>query len=178
MIEVRKMKVQYQGQEFQLEFQKIENQKYIEEIKQLFREYAEGLPIALDFQDFEEELNKLPGKYGPPDGVLILAYLEEKEVGCIALRKISEEICEMKRLYVKREYRSLGIGRVLVKILIKEAKHLDYKFMRLDTIPSLKKAQNLYESFGFYDIEPYVYNPTEGARFMELDLNSIEIDNI
>ncbi len=171
------MRVEHKGQTQKIKFKKIVNKKYINDVKKLFREYAEELEIDLDFQDFEEELTKLPGKYGPPDGLLILAYLKEKAVGCIALRKISKEICEMKRLYVKKEYRGLGIGRELVNILIKEAKRLDYKFMRLDTIPSLKKAQNLYESFGFYDIEPYVYNPTEGARFMELDLNTTKIDN-
>ena len=172
------MRVEHKGQTYEVEFKKIVNKKYNKQVKKLFREYAEELEIDLDFQDFEDELNNLPGKYSPPDGVLILAFLANQSVGCIALRKISEEICEMKRLYVKREYRGFGIGRELVNILIKEAKHLDYKFMRLDTIPSLEKAQKLYESFGFYDIEPYVYNPTEGARFMELDLNSIEIDNI
>ena len=116
------MKVQYQGQKYTVKFKRIEKQNHIEKIKQLFREYRDELPIDLDFQDFQEELANLPGKYGPPDGVLILAFIKDKEIGCIALRSIYKEICEMKRLYVKKKYRGLGIGRELVNILIDEAK--------------------------------------------------------
>ena len=164
------MQIQIKGKDCNVEFKYIKNKERLADIKELFLEYAEELVIDLDFQDFKEELKKLPGKYGPPDGALILALIDDKAVGCIALRKISKEACEMKRLFVKPAYRGFGIGRKLVEILIHKAKVLNYKYMRLDTIPSLKKAQKLYESVGFYDIEPYVYNPTEGARFMELDL--------
>jgi len=133
-------------------------------------EYAQSLNVDLCFQNFEEELNSLPGKYGPPDGVLILALIDDKAAVCVALRKISEDIREMKRLYVRDSYRGFGIGRKLVNTIIENAIKLNYKYMRLDTLPTMKEAQSLYTSMGFYDIEPYVYNPIEGARYMELRL--------
>ena len=152
------------------EFLHVTEGEMIEEIRKLFLEYARSLEIDLDFQDFETELNTLPGKYQPPDGALILALVEGKEAGCIALRKISKDICEMKRLYVRDEYRGLGLGKKLVGMIIDEAVNKNYQYMRLDTLPTMKSAQSLYLSFGFYDIEPYVYNPIQGTRFMELKL--------
>jgi len=152
------------------EFFLVTEGEMIEEIRKLFLEYARSLEIDLDFQDFETELNTLPGKYQPPDGALILALVEGREAGCIALRKISKDICEMKRLYVRDEYRGLGLGKKLVGMIIDEAVNKNYQYMRLDTLPTMKSAQSLYLSFGFYDIEPYVYNPIQGTRFMELKL--------
>ncbi|GAA0081534.1 MULTISPECIES: GNAT family N-acetyltransferase [Clostridium] len=153
-----------------IEFKHITEQDMIEEIKQLFLEYVQSLKIDLSFQNFEAEFNSLPGKYGPPYGVLILALVDGKEAGCIALRNISENICEMKRLYVRDCYRGLGIGKKLITIIIEEASKMNYQHIRLDTLPTMKSAQALYTSLGFYDIEPYVYNPIEGTRFMELRL--------
>lgn len=153
-----------------IQFKRITGQETLEEVKDLFLEYAQSLNVDLCFQNFEEELNSLPGKYGPPDGVLILALIDDKAAGCVALRKISEDICEMKRLYVRDSYRGFGIGRKLVNTIIENAIKLNYKYMRLDTLPTMKEAQSLYTSMGFYDIEPYVYNPIEGARYMELRL--------
>ncbi|HHV46771.1 MAG TPA: GNAT family N-acetyltransferase [Tissierellia bacterium] len=153
-----------------IQFKRITGQEMLEEVKDLFLEYAQSLNVDLCFQNFEEELNSLPGKYGPPDGVLILALIDDKAAGCVALRKISEDICEMKRLYVRDSYRGFGIGRKLVNTIIENAIKLNYKYMRLDTLPTMKEAQSLYTSMGFYDIEPYVYNPIEGARYMELRL--------
>lgn len=153
-----------------IQFKRITGQEMLEEVKDLFLEYAQSLNVDLCFQNFEEELNTLPGKYGPPDGVLILALIDDKAAGCVALRKISEDICEMKRLYVRDSYRGFGIGRKLVNTIIENAIKLNYKYMRLDTLPTMKEAQSLYTSMGFYDIEPYVYNPIEGARYMELRL--------
>lgn len=155
-----------------VEFKHITGQEMIEEIKQLFLEYAQSLEIDLAFQNFEEEFNTLPGKYGPPDGALILALVNGKGAGCIALRKISEGICEMKRLYIRDDYRGLGIGKKLINMVIEEARKLNYSFIRLDTLPSMQKAQELYRLFGFYDIEPYVYNPVKGTRFLELKLKN------
>jgi len=152
------------------EFLHVKEGEMIEVIRKLFLEYARSLEIDLDFQDFETELNTLPGKYQPPDGALILALVEGKEAGCIALRKISKDICEMKRLYIREEYRGLGLGKKLVGMIIDEAVNKNYQYMRLDTLPTMKSAQSSYLSFGFYDIEPYVYNPIQGARFMELKL--------
>ncbi|WP_368489211.1 GNAT family N-acetyltransferase [Clostridium sp. BJN0013] len=142
----------------------------VEEVRKLFLEYAQSLKIDLYFQNFETEVKVLPGKYGTPYGILILALVDNKAAGTIALRKISKNICEMKRLYVRDTYRKLGIGKKLVNIIIQEALRLNYSYMRLDTLEAMKKAQDLYVSFGFYDIEPYVYNPIKGTRFMELKL--------
>lgn len=153
-----------------IEFKYITGEFMLEEIKRLFIEYAQSLEIDLTFQDFEIELKTLPGKYAPPDGVLILALVDGNRAGCIAMRKISDSICEMKRLYVKEEYRGLGIGKKLIMMIIEEARKLHYNYIRLDTLPTMKKAQELYIKLGFYDIEPYVFNPIEGARFLELCL--------
>lgn len=143
----------------------------LEDVRQLFLEYADTLDIDLCFQNFDEEVKSLPGKYSPPDGELIIALVDGKCAGCIAVRKISERICEMKRLYVRDKYRGLGTGKKLVSEIIETAKNHGYEFMRLDTLPSMKSAQNMYTAFGFYDIEPYVYNPIEGVRYMELKLD-------
>lgn len=153
-----------------VKFRCVTGQDMIEKIKQLFLEYVHSLKVDLSFQNFEEELNTLPGKYGQPRGILILALVNGKEAGCIALRNISEDICEMKRLYVRDCYRGLGIGKKLITIVIQEALKMNYQYIRLDTLPMMKNAQALYKSLGFYDIGPYVYNPIDGAKFMELKL--------
>ena len=152
-------------------------QGMIEEIKQLFIEYSQSLGVDLDFQNFETELNTLPGKYVPPAGALILALVDGRAAGCIALRKVDENICEMKRLYVRDDYRGLGIGNKLISMIIEEAGKLNYSYMRLDTLPTMKKAQELYRSYGFYDIEPYVYNPIIGTKFLELNLKEAQCSN-
>lgn len=153
-----------------IEFKYVTKEYMLEEVKQLFMEYANSLEVSLSFQDFETELIELPGKYSLPDGNLILALVNGKAAGCVALRKIVNEICEMKRLYVRENYRGLGIGRKLVNIIIEEAKQLDYSFIRLDTLPTMKEAQNLYRLLGFTEIEAYVNNPIEGTKYMELKL--------
>lgn len=142
----------------------------IEEARVLFREYAASLGIDLAFQDFDAELASLPGKYAPPEGAIILARVDGVLAGCVALRPIQNRICEMKRLYVRDVYRGLGLGRALVARIIAEARARGYRAMRLDTLPSMAAAQALYASFGFRHIEPYVYNPIEGTRYMELSL--------
>lgn len=142
----------------------------LEEARQLFLEYSQSLDIDLCFQGFETEYKTLPGKYAPPDGALLLVLVDGKAAGCIALRKLSEDICEMKRLFVRDAYRGLGLGRKLAGAVIEEAKRLGYRCMRLDTLSTMKRAVELYASFGFYDIEPYIYNPIPGARYMELKL--------
>lgn len=152
----------------------VTSRKHIEIVRELFKEYADSLSFSLCFQDFDKELAELPGEYAPPDGRLLLAIYENKIAGCVALRKITDEICEMKRLYVRPEFRGRGIGRKLSVAIIEEAKKIGYKRMRLDTIPSMKEAINLYKSLGFKEIEPYRYNPIEGAMFMELEISSTE----
>jgi ribosomal protein S18 acetylase RimI-like enzyme len=152
-------------------------QGMIEEIKRLFIEYSQSLGVDLDFQNFEKELNTLPGKYVPPAGALILALVDGRAAGCIALRKVDDDICEMKRLYVRNDYRGLGIGNKLISMIIEEASKLNYSYMRLDTLPTMRKAQELYKSYGFYDIEPYVYNPVIGIKFLELNLKEVQCLN-
>jgi GNAT superfamily N-acetyltransferase len=140
-------------------------------IKKLFREYADFLSEDLSFQNFEQELNELPGHYALPSGILLLALQDTHPAGCVALRKITPEICEMKRLFVRSEYRNFGVGKALAMAIIKEAVQLGYHKMRLDTLISLQEAIGLYRRLGFYPIEPYCFNPLPGAVFMEVDLS-------
>ncbi len=142
----------------------------IAEVRELFLEYAKSLDFELCFQNFDEELEGLPGSYSPPEGRLFLAERSGAIAGCIALRKLDEHICEMKRLYVKPRFRGNNLGKVLVEKLINEARKIGYQKMRLDTVPSMQTAQKLYKSMGFYEIRPYRENPVPGAVFMELEL--------
>ncbi len=142
----------------------------LSKVRELFLEYRSLLGFDLCFQNFEEELSTLPGKYAPPKGRLYLASLDEQVIGCIALRPLEENKCEMKRFYVRPQYRGQKAGRALVTKLIEEAKTIGYRQMFLDTVPSQQIAQTLYGSLGFYKIEPYCYNPIEGTLYLVLDL--------
>jgi ribosomal protein S18 acetylase RimI-like enzyme len=142
----------------------------LEFTKTLFEEYAESLDFDLDFQNFDKELADFPGDYAPPKGCLLLAKDEDKIAGCVALRELSEGVCEMKRLYVKPQFRGFGIGKILAEAVIQEAHKIGYARMRLDTAPSMQAARALYMSLGFKKINPYRYNPIEGAVFMELSM--------
>jgi len=145
-----------------------ETSAQIEDARRLFREYEAWLDVDLCFQSFEEELNTLPGKYAQPSGRLLLALENEKPAGCIALRKIEDDICEMKRLYVRDDFRGTGLGKMLIERLIEEAKTIGYKIMRLDTLPDkMPQAIKLYQSYGFQKIEPYYENPHKETLFME-----------
>ncbi len=144
--------------------------QHLAQVRELFQEYAAALGFDLCFQDFDKELAGLPGEYAPPRGRLLLAVHDDKFVGCVALRPIDQRACEMKRLYVRADARGLGVGRALAAAVIDEARQIGYRVMRLDTVPWMTTAITLYESLGFRDIEPYRYNPIDGARFMELSL--------
>lgn len=144
----------------------------INETKILFREYEKWLDVSLCFQGFEEEVNSLPGKYAPPDGRLYIVKYDGKYSGCIALRKIEDGICEMKRLFLKEELRGKGIGNSLVTKIISDAKFIGYKTMRLDTIKEkMPKAVEIYTKHGFVETEAYYHNPNPHTLFMELDLS-------
>jgi ribosomal protein S18 acetylase RimI-like enzyme len=139
-------------------------------VRELFAEYGQSLGIDLSFQGFDAELASLPGKYAPPHGAVIVARADGTPCGCVALRRIDERTCEMKRLYVRPGNRGLRIGVELVTRIIEAAKARGYQAMRLDTLPSMTGAVSLYRSFGFQEIEPYIYNPLPGALFMEKSL--------
>lgn len=148
-----------------------ETTEQIDAARALFREYESSMGLDLCFQGFEAELAGLPGKYAAPDGRLFLAYSQDELAGCIALRKLGDGACEMKRLFVRDGFRGERIGVQLIEQLIDEAKAIGYSKMRLDTDPSIMgKAVKLYESHGFRQIEPYYENPHDGILFMELTL--------
>lgn len=145
-----------------------ETNEAIQSARLLFEEYAASLDFGLNFQSFDQELAHLPGDYAPPDGRLLLAIYQDQAAGCIALRKLAEDICEMKRLYIRPQFRNLGIGKALAQALIEEARRIGYARMRLDTVPSMQRAKALYESLGFKEIQPYRYNPIPDTAFMEV----------
>lgn len=143
----------------------------IDEARMLFREYEAWLGLDLCFQGFEAELAALPGRYAAPDGRLLLAYSNAKLAGCIALRDLGDGVCEMKRLFVRDEFRGQKIGVSLIETLIAAAKDIGYSRLRLDTFPpKMGKAVDLYEAHGFVTIPPYYDNPHDGVLFMELSL--------
>jgi len=143
----------------------------IREARQLFQQYEADLGISLCFQNFSQEVANLPGEYAPPDGRLLLIRDEDTTAGCIALRKIGECLCEMKRLYVRPEFRGRGVGRMLTERIIEEARKLNYDRMRLDTLPGrMENAIKLYRSLGFQEVPAYYHNPVPEAIYMELRL--------
>jgi putative acetyltransferase len=168
----------------------VETDEAVQQASVLFREYAASLGVDLSFQNFEDELALLPGDYAAPDGRLVLAVLDEAPpaeigsssstsftsstspsvAGCIALRKIDAEICEMKRLYVRPEFRGHGAGRALAGAAISAAREIGYRRMRLDTLPQMTEAQALYRALGFREIAAYRHNPVVGTRYFELEL--------
>ncbi|KAM9995143.1 hypothetical protein ACTFIY_001348 [Dictyostelium cf. discoideum] len=176
----------------------VEAYEKIDQVKILFKEYVEWLNIDLSFQNFSDEFNSLPGKYSiENDGRLYIAYSDESLAGCVGLRKINieindqqvdhdenstiiikneqqqqqQKICEMKRLFVKSEFRGLKIGKLLVERLINDAKEQNYDYMVLDTLKTLTTAISIYKSFGFIEFDPYYYNPNSNdVTFLKLKL--------
>ena len=143
----------------------------IEQARVLFREYESWLGVDLCFQQFEDELESLPGKYAAPEGRLLLAKTPETIAGCAALRKIDAKTCEMKRLFVCETFRGSGLGNQLTEILIAEARKIGYRKMRLDTLPDkMPSAIRLYERLGFRQIPPYYESPIESTVYLELEL--------
>ncbi len=150
------------------EIASVETDEALEEIRILFREYEASLEFDLDFQNFEEEMAGLPGKYAPPDGGLLMAKAGDDPSGCVALRKIEDGICEMKRLYVRQRFRGMQIGKALASAIATRAQCIGYDRMRLDTVGSMVKAKSIYAAMGFKEIAPYCHNPVPGATYLEL----------
>ena len=154
-----------------ISFTQAEWPSQIAQARELFVEYAKSLGFSLCFQNFDRELAGLPGDYAPPDGRLLLAEYEGQLVGCVALHKLANGTCEMKRLYLRPQFRGKGLGRALAGRVIAEARQIGYRRMRLDTVePVMKEAVAMYRRIGFKEITPYRANPIAGTLYMELEL--------
>lgn len=151
--------------------------EHTEKIEKLFKEYTDMLlasdpevRVCLNNQHYDDELLHLETKYGMPDGRLYLVYCDGEAAGCIGLRKMDNERCEMKRLYVREKFRGQKLGKLLVQHIISDAREIGYKYILLDTLTFLKSAIHLYHECGFYEIERYNDNELDAAIFMRLDL--------
>lgn len=154
-----------------LTFAQAESTAQIAQARELFLEYAHSLGFSLCFQNFDKELAGLPGDYAPPEGRLLLAEFDLQLAGCVALHKLESEICEMKRLYLRPQFRGKGLGRALAERIIAEARQIGYRRMRLDTVdPVMKDAVAMYRKLGFKEIAPYRPNPNPGTLYLELAL--------
>ena len=145
-----------------------------EEVRTVFREYADALGVDLCFQQFDEELATLPGEYAPPRGALVLARVDGELAGCCALRAMDaadySNAAEMKRLYVRKPFRGFGLGRLLAEAALDAARQAGYGCVLLDTLDDMEAARALYEDLGFEDIPPYYHNPVPGAHYLKADL--------
>ena len=143
-------------------------------VREIFEEYAAGLGVTLDFQDFEAELASLPGDYAAPRGALLLALIEGQVAGCCALRPIDNvdyaNAAEMKRLYVRKAFRGFGLGRQLAEAILDAARAVGYHSVLLDTLDEMEAARQLYAELGFEEITPYYHNPLQGAHYLKVDL--------
>ena len=145
----------------------------IQQARELFQEYEAAMGTTPCFQNFAQELAGLPGDYAPPSGRLLLATEDDRLAGCIALRRLGPDACEMKRLFVRPPFRGSGLGRRLVDAVVEEARKTGYTRLRLETLPGkMDSAISLYQSFGFTEIPPYTENPVEATKFMELNLRT------
>jgi len=150
----------------------VSNSKELTIARQLFIEYQQWLNTDLCFQGFEKELATLPGKYAEPSGSILLAEYQDEIIGCVAVRQLKDDICEMKRLYVKPEFQGLSAGRLLAEAIVRKAKTLGYQKMQLDTLQRLDRAIGLYKKLGFKEVRPYYDNPLDEVVYWELDLTS------
>ena len=150
---------------------------YQKQVEELFSEYTkmlidgdETFKKYLEIQNYDDELKHLEKKYGLPNGRLYLVYFNQKLAGCVGLKQIDKENCEMKRLFVKPEFRGHHIGNYLIEKIISDAKEIGYKYMLLDTLPFLKNAIHMYKKYGFYEISSYNDSPMDSSIYMKLDL--------
>ncbi len=157
-----------------ISLRRAESDDDIARTKALFVEYADSLDFSLCFQGFDREMEEFPGAYAPPLGCLLIAYADQGAVGAVGLRPLesrgSTRRCEMKRLYVRPNYRKRGVGQQLVRRIITEAKEMGYLAMRFDTLPSMRSAREIYGAYGFVPVENYNDSPLDGIEHFELDL--------
>ncbi len=151
-----------------IKIESAETQEDYGAVRALLQEYVDTRPNDPALINFPSEFEQLEHHYGPPEGKVLLAHQDRQPAGCVAFHPLEEGVCEMKRLYVSPRYRGSGIGRGLVMTLLIEAEKAGYKKMRLDSIPSMQAAQELYESIGFYEIPDYRNNPNPGTRYYEI----------
>lgn len=144
-------------------------------VRALFREYAEAIGTDLAYQGFDTELASLPVPYTPPDGALLIAHVNDELAGCVGLRPLGDGIGEMKRLYVRPTYRSVGLGKHLVDAVIQSARLAGHRELRLDTLASMTSAQALYRRLGFVEIPPYNDKYLPGTRFYALPLKGTDL---
>lgn len=146
----------------------------IDAAREIFGDYARSLPVDLSFQNFDAELETLPGDYAAPGGRLLLAYVDAELAACGAMRGLADtdyaNACEMKRLYVRPAFRRFGLGRMLAQTLLDEARGAGYSVMLLDTLDEMEAARGLYASLGFEEIAPYYFNPIAGAHYLKAEL--------
>ncbi|MFZ0063225.1 MAG: GNAT family N-acetyltransferase [Pyrinomonadaceae bacterium] len=144
----------------------------IQQVRELFGEYVAWLGINLCFQNYDKEVAELPGDYALPSGRLLLALADDGEAaGCAALRDLADGVCEMKRLFVRPDFRGQRLGWQMAEMILAEARAIGYEHIRLDTLPGkMDRAIVMYRTLGFKDIAPYYNNPVAGAAFMELKL--------
>jgi len=147
----------------------------LDAVREIFREYAQGLGVDLCFQHFDEELAALPGEYAAPRGALLLALVDGQVAGCVGLRPHDTadypNAAEMKRLYVRAAYRGTGLGRHLAEAALDAARQGGYACVLLDTLSDMEAARALYEDLGFEEIPPYYHNPIAGAHYLKADLD-------
>lgn len=147
----------------------------IDAAREIFREYARSLQVDLCFQNFEDELDGLPGEYSAPTGQLLLALVDGELAACGAMRGVPDvdyaNACEMKRLYVRPAFRRFGLGRMLAQSLLDEARHAGYSVMLLDTLDEMEAARGLYATLGFEEVPPYYFNPVAGAHYLKAELD-------
>jgi ribosomal protein S18 acetylase RimI-like enzyme len=149
----------------------VETGPLLGDVRALFVEYAQSLNFELCFQSFDRELKELPGEYRLPAGRLVLGRIDGRPAGCVALRMLDPRICELKRLYVRPEFRGHRLGRQLTEHVLDEARRTGYSTVRLDTVSgAMDRAIELYRSMGFTEIAPYYPNPIPNALYMELPL--------
>ncbi|HET7222436.1 MAG TPA: GNAT family N-acetyltransferase [Rhodanobacteraceae bacterium] len=153
-------------------FNQVDGTELVATARELFREYAAAIDTDLEYQGFTAELAALPVPYAPPRGALLIAKVDSSVAGCVALRPLDGRRGEMKRLYVRPAYRKSGLGKNLVEAVVDAARHIGYRELRLDTLPSMASAQALYRRLGFVEIPPYNTSHLPGTRFYSLDLSA------